>query len=97
MTELKFKPRDPTHYTTFFYGTCSEDKLTEMVKEAEADGCELIQVIAGMIAAPQSAVALPGTRQAPIPVFRLLVRIPDDAYEALVKNKGGSALNKLVH
>lgn len=84
-------------WTTFFYGMCSEDKLTEMIKSAEDDGGQFVQVMAGMIPAPQSAVALPGARQAPIPVMRLLVRMQDEAYAELLKKKGGGAPSKLVH
>jgi hypothetical protein len=84
-------------WTTFFYGMCSEDKLTDMIKEAEEDGCEFVQIMAGMIPPPPSAVALPGTRPSPIPVIRLLVRIRDEDYAVLVKKKGGQAPSKLVH
>lgn len=75
-------------WTTFFYGVCTEDRLTDVIKQAEEDGCELVQVIPGMIPAPVSAVALPGARpQNPILVMRILVRILDEDYEALVKQK----------
>ncbi len=83
-------------WTTFFYGMCSEDKLTALIKEAEDDGCEFVQVMAGMIPAPQSAVALPGARANPIPVIRLLVRMLDEDYDALVEKKK-AAPSKLVH
>lgn len=93
MNNLKF----PTpKVTTFFYGMCSEDKLTEMIKQAEEDSCELVQVIAGMIPAPPSAVALPGTRQGPIPVLRILVRTTDENYAAMTA-KRSAAPSKLVH
>ena len=36
-------------YTTFFYGLCTEDKLTDMIKQAEEDGCDFVQLIAGML------------------------------------------------
>jgi len=82
-------------YTTFFYGMCSEDKLIELIKAAEADGCEFVQLMSGLIPAPPSAVALPGARPAPIPVLRLLVRMPDDAYAELLKKKGSGST--LIH
>ncbi len=74
-------------FTTFFYGMCSEDRLSALIKEAEADGCELIQVMAGMIPPPRTAVALPGASQGPIPVLRVLVRTLDENYDALVKKR----------
>lgn len=84
-------------WTTFFYGMCSEDKLTAMIKEAEDAGCEFVQIMAGMIPPPPSAVALPGSRPQAIPVLRLLVRMRDEDYAELVKKKGGGAPSKLVH
>ena len=80
-------------YTTFIYGTCTEDQLSNMIKSAENDGAIFLQAIAGMVMPPQSAVALPGTRQAPVPVFRILVRMPDKAYAKLVARTQGASQN----
>lgn len=93
---MNIKPLPLRSWTTFFYGLCSEDKLTDMVKDAELHGCELVQVIAGMIPPPRTAVALPGASQVPIPVLRLLVRTPDENYAKLVAERD-QAQSKLVH
>ncbi len=83
-------------WTTFFYGMCTEDRMTETIKQAEEDGCELVQVMAGMIPAPQSAVMLPGAKQGPIPVLRILVRTLDSNYDALIAKRDVGA-GKGVH
>ncbi len=90
---LKFPTKS---WTTFFYGMCTEDRITAMIKESEADGCEFVQLLGGLIPAPRSAVAMPGTQAPPIAVLRLLVRMPDEAYDELVKKKGGQAPS-LIH
>ncbi len=94
MNNLKLPVRS---WTTFFYGLCTEDRLIETIKAAEADGCEFVQVVGGMIPAPRSAVALPGTQMAPIPVLRILVRTLDENYDVLVKKRAENAPSKLVH
>lgn len=93
MNNLKLPVRT---WTTFFYGLCTEDKLTDMIKEAENDGCEFVQAMAGMIPAPQSAVALPNARQAPIPVIRILVRMRDEDYAVLVEKKKANPPKNLI-
>lgn len=94
MNQLKFTLKKQT---TFFYGACSEDKLTDMISEAEDEGCELVQVMAGMMMPPQSALAMPGTKPQPIQVMRLLVRMPVDEYDKMLKARIPHTVQKDVH
>jgi hypothetical protein len=74
-------------YTTFFYGVCTEDRITDVIKDAEDNGCELVQVVPGLMNPPNSSLALPGTKQGPITVLRILVRTTDENYAALVAKR----------
>lgn len=80
--QLKFTLKKQT---TFFYGACTEDKLSDMIRDAEDEGCELVQVMAGMMMPPQSPLAMPGVKHQPIQVMRILVRMPVDEYDKLIK------------
>jgi hypothetical protein len=84
MKELKFTLKKQT---TFFYGACTEDKLSDMISDAEDEGCELVQVMAGIMTPPQSPLAMPGVKPQPIQVMRILVRMPVDEYNKLIKSR----------
>lgn len=84
----KETPMKKQSFTTFFYGLCSEDKLIQMIKDAEEENCEFVQIMAGMLPPPPNSLALPGARQSGIPVLRLLVRTTDENYAELLKKKG---------
>lgn len=89
MNNIKFPSINltPIKCTTFFYGVCTDDRLIEVIKDAEANGCELVQVVPGLMNPPNSALALPGTKQGPIPVLKILVRCTDENYAALVAKR----------
>jgi hypothetical protein len=71
-------------YKTFFYGACTEDKLTQMIADSEEEGCQLVQVMAGMMLPPQSPLAIPMAKPQPIQVMRILVRAREETYNALI-------------
>lgn len=92
MNNIKFPSIDlrPPKCTTFFYGVCTDDRIIDVIKSAEADGCELVQVIPGLMNPPNSTLALPGSKQGPIPVLKILVRCTDENYAALVAKRNAA-------
>ena len=92
MKELKFNLKKQA---TFFYGVCTEDKLTSMIADAEAEGCEFLQCIAGMMMPPRSPLAVPGAQVQPIQIIKVLVRMPVDEYDKLIKSR--TPVQKDVH
>lgn len=74
-------------YTTFFYGVCDDAHMTDVIKHAEEAGCELVQVVPSLMNPPNSSLALPGSKQGPIPVLKILVRCTDENYAALVAKR----------
>ncbi len=66
----------------FFYGACSEDKVTEMADSLVNDGCTLFQVISGMIPHPNAKFAL-GNQPQLIAIYRFLVTAPESVYRRL--------------
>lgn len=78
---------------TFIYGVCTEDKLSEMIRDAESDGCEFLQLMPGMMMPPQSSLAIPGAKVQPIQVMKVLVRMPVDEYDKLIKSRQAPMMN----
>ncbi len=71
-------------YRTFIYGLCVDQTVPEMVTQAENDGCMFVQLIPYSIPA-QVSVLHPGAAAKPIDAYKLLVRIPESEYPALVE------------
>lgn len=88
MQILNLKPN-----ITFIYGVCTEDKLSDMVSDAESEGCEFLQIMPGMMMPPQSKFAIPGANVQPIAVMKILVRMPEDKYSALIKSRQAPMIN----
>lgn len=71
-------------YRTFVYGLCVDQTVPEMVSQAENDGCMFVQLIPYSIPA-QRSVLHPGNAPQPIDAYKLLVRLPESEYPALVE------------
>jgi len=58
--------------------------MTEAISDAEEEGCSLVQVMAGMMPAPRSPLALPSERPQMIHIMRILVRAPEKVYNDII-------------
>lgn len=85
-------------FHTFIYGVSDEAGLPGLIAQAEDDGCELVQVFPASMPDPRPPnLLVPGQAQRPamVAVYRPLVRIPLDAYPALVeKHKAAQEAGK---
>lgn len=79
LNEIKFPKQK-----VFFYAVCTEDKMTQVISEAEEEGCSLVQVMAGMMPEPRSPLALPNAQPRMLHVLKILVRAPEKVYNALL-------------
>jgi hypothetical protein len=85
--ERLFKMKNLTFpkYRTFIYGLCVDQTVPEMVAQAEEDGCMFVQLIPYTIPAQKPTIHLGSAYADPIPAYKLLVRLPEAAYPALVE------------
>ncbi len=71
-------------YRTFIYGLCVDQSVPELVTQSEEDGCMFVQLIPCSIPT-QASVLHPGANAKPIDAYKLLVRLPESEYPALVE------------
>lgn len=77
--------QEPT--ITFIYGICTDDKLSEVVEALEKDKCEFLQAVPGFVMPPQNALSLPGARQQPVPILKILARTTKTNHAKMVADK----------
>lgn len=82
---MNLKNLNRIKFKTFVFGMCSEDQITNLIEAAENEGCILVQIIAGMMPAPQSNLAIPGTRPQMVAIMKIIVKIEATEYEGLFK------------